>query len=1555
MQNFNQNLNQTGGDLMLAGINAASQAGGDVQKFMDQYGGAFPQVAQQAAQQATGAAQTLGGAIDSSSPSAFAQSFAPYAQQAAQQLGIDPTWVAAMAASESNYGNAPGNELFGIKALPGQPGTSLATHEGEYGGTNVNANFAAYNSPQDSVNAFVDLLKNHYPGAVGAQTLQDFVHGLKQGGYFTAAEPEYLGILQGIQNRIGGDVQSGLQNAQSTGQQAVNTVSDAAQSAVARTSQFAMGLSSGDAMAFCGPAAAMAFAETFGRNPTVQEAQQLAQQVGWNASQGMAGPSSEVALLGKLGIDAHLTNGVDWNTVASEAQSGNPVIIDTPGHYFYVDGYNADTGQLHLGTSATDLKAANGQSWFTPAQIPSLGMGDPRAAIFADHPLSTTSSVATSSPQAQSVQTFMSTNASANNSLTQQAQDTLDAVLNTGGDAVNGASNWLDQQKNSLSDALSNAGSTVSQTAQDLASSGAGQDVLQNILGPLLGMPPAGAAQTATSALPSDLSNLSPSDLLDLGMTPQGQDILNALSQGTQSGAGQQVLQNIVGPLLGMPPAGAVSPDVTPSGVGQDVLQNIVGPLLGYQPDNAVTLGNELATTGTANLGPLSIGPVPQDNSVIPVKIGGVDITRPYNADALVQALMPNAPGPVSAAASQLLNPINAFFGPTGPLIGAASGAGGELARQVAENLGGDPTAQLVAQLAGSLAGGLTPSAVEQLPALADLLTDPVLQAALRYRQPGEMEVNAALGGIPSLLGIGEQAPGGAERVLNEAGQVLSTTGAPMFQMYGRASGTDLMARALSALQDLPEEAQNRLVAQAQELTDAGAPASTVASRLQQWAAQETGPSALGQALADEAAARATAAPTTAAPAATSAQDLISRLAALRQQVENAPLTAREEIARLGTPAAETAATTAAEHTLTPNQAAQIADDIARGRISATGEDLGGTGGGGGRTPGAGGGAAGTSGAPPLQQGAVTTLQGSNLFDTLGRYIASALSPGDNLKPEVQQALQPFANLVGDAHGIDLLVERDMQRYPISGALGAEDGPGQQLLRTQFYNEATNRLIGDLRAQGLITPMTNRAIPAGWKVASENAASQLSKYAVHPDVAGPLRAIVDHTGFLHTNPIGQAISKTWGTAKQTIFTLSQMHTLTTALNAAFSSPETLGNMLRAFASPSFYEGMRSGKMADTFVNAAVKGGVTNLAKRAEATDVGLTLKNPLIRGAVQSVSGGVGGGAASYLAAKQAGLSDDDARNVALAGGAAAAVAGPTLTPKLTQALWERAMPMAKATAWQGLVDGGMDPQVAGRIINQRFGGLNYAQMGRNPNVQNALRVAIQAPDWLEAPIRQAGNLVGGGGAGETRAFLAKTMGGMAIATELTNYALTGHFTNQNQPGYQFMVEQQDPAGGYMHFGLFPPQYQTYINLINKSVATPSRTGTNLLNFVTARQPAPISAVENLLQTAAAGSNTGKLPYGVAKAGPVAAALSQFAPIGVSQVAEGTQQGGENLLGTIAMALAGLNPTYTNPAAPGGSSGGGASGVPASHLPSSASATRTTPRTPPAPKTARTR
>jgi len=344
---------------------------------------------------APAAAPSQTGPIDSSTPAAFAQSFAPYAQYAAQQLGVDPSWVTAMAASESNYGKAGGNELFGIKALPGQAGTSMMTHEGEYGGTNVAQTFASYDTPLDAVKAYVNLIKNHYPGAVGATDLGTFVHGLKQGGYFTAAEPEYRGILNAIANR--GDIQQGLQQGLGNAAQAVGNAASTVGSQVRATantvSQFGdKQLSSDEAYAACGPAAAVRFAQAYGRNPTLREATDLAATVGWTAGQGMAGINSEQQLLQKLGVPTKLV-GADTQAMAHEAQTGNPVTISTPGHYFYADGYNPQTGAFHVGQSGLDLRG--GSEWMTPEQM-SARMGPIQGALFADNPQAP--AVSTSAP-----------------------------------------------------------------------------------------------------------------------------------------------------------------------------------------------------------------------------------------------------------------------------------------------------------------------------------------------------------------------------------------------------------------------------------------------------------------------------------------------------------------------------------------------------------------------------------------------------------------------------------------------------------------------------------------------------------------------------------------------------------------------------------------------------------------------------------------------------------------------------------------------------------------------------------------------------------------------------------------------------------------------------------------------------------------------------------------------------------------------------------------------------------------------------------------------------
>jgi len=379
-----------------------------------------------------------------------------------------------MAASESNYGKAGGNELFGIKALPGQRGTSMATHEGEYGGTAQNATFATYDTPLDSVDAYVNLIKNHYQGAVGAQDLPTFVHGLKQGGYFTAAEPEYLGILQGISNRVGPDVQSTLaaggqaiqgagQRAQGLVSQGAQAVTDTARAVADKVSQFGdPQLSNDEAYAACGPAAAVRFAQMYGRNPTLREATDLAASVGWTSANGMAGLGSEKALMDKLGVPTRVV-GPDIQAIATEAQTGNPVTISTQGHYFTADGYDPNSGAFHVGQSGLDLKG--GSEWMTPAQMQAR-MGPIQGALFADNPQvpAPSTSDQTSSPASYLDRAKQSIGSTFDDWKT-QTQQQFSNLGSTGQDILSTLGIGKDQAVSSLDQAVQSASSAGTQAA----------------------------------------------------------------------------------------------------------------------------------------------------------------------------------------------------------------------------------------------------------------------------------------------------------------------------------------------------------------------------------------------------------------------------------------------------------------------------------------------------------------------------------------------------------------------------------------------------------------------------------------------------------------------------------------------------------------------------------------------------------------------------------------------------------------------------------------------------------------------------------------------------------------------------------------------------------------------------------------------------------------------------------------------------------------------------------------------------------------------------------
>jgi flagellar protein FlgJ len=134
----------------------------------------------------------------------------PAAQQAGQQLGVDPHNLIAQAALETNWGtHVPrdsnghsSNNLFGIKAGGQWTGGSVAGTTQEYeNGTAVSTNgqFRAYESKDQSFKDYVALLRSspRYAAALntGSNT-HAFATALQRGGY--ATDPGYAGKISAI-------------------------------------------------------------------------------------------------------------------------------------------------------------------------------------------------------------------------------------------------------------------------------------------------------------------------------------------------------------------------------------------------------------------------------------------------------------------------------------------------------------------------------------------------------------------------------------------------------------------------------------------------------------------------------------------------------------------------------------------------------------------------------------------------------------------------------------------------------------------------------------------------------------------------------------------------------------------------------------------------------------------------------------------------------------------------------------------------------------------------------------------------------------------------------------------------------------------------------------------------------------------------------------------------------------------------------------------------------------------------------------------------------------
>jgi flagellar protein FlgJ len=145
--------------------------------------------------------------VASEKQASFISELWPAAQEAGQQLGIDPRNLIAQAALETSWGtHVPGNNLFGMKAGKQWSGSSVSAGTQEYengAAVNTTGQFRAYDSRAQSFQDYVSLLRNspRYAAALNTgSNVQAFATALQRGGY--ATDPDYASKISSIAGSI---------------------------------------------------------------------------------------------------------------------------------------------------------------------------------------------------------------------------------------------------------------------------------------------------------------------------------------------------------------------------------------------------------------------------------------------------------------------------------------------------------------------------------------------------------------------------------------------------------------------------------------------------------------------------------------------------------------------------------------------------------------------------------------------------------------------------------------------------------------------------------------------------------------------------------------------------------------------------------------------------------------------------------------------------------------------------------------------------------------------------------------------------------------------------------------------------------------------------------------------------------------------------------------------------------------------------------------------------------------------------------------------------------
>jgi len=157
---------------------------------------------------APAAAAPAGGAVSKAAQTigAFVDTMRPYAEMAAQAMGVPVHYLLGQAALETGWGKsqprtadgAPSHNLFGMKAGANWKGAVVEAMTTEYvDGKAVRTveRFRAYPSPREAFQDFAALLSRsgRYAGVRGTGSAETYATAMQRAGY--ATDPAYAGKL----------------------------------------------------------------------------------------------------------------------------------------------------------------------------------------------------------------------------------------------------------------------------------------------------------------------------------------------------------------------------------------------------------------------------------------------------------------------------------------------------------------------------------------------------------------------------------------------------------------------------------------------------------------------------------------------------------------------------------------------------------------------------------------------------------------------------------------------------------------------------------------------------------------------------------------------------------------------------------------------------------------------------------------------------------------------------------------------------------------------------------------------------------------------------------------------------------------------------------------------------------------------------------------------------------------------------------------------------------------------------------------------------------------